>query len=286
MSVSKREERFQSTEKRDQRTPFQRDRDRVLHASSLRRLASVTQVVNPNEGRLYQNRLTHTLKVAQIGGRIAEALLVKYKDTPILDRLGGLEPQVVEAASLAHDLGHPPFGHIGEDQLNTSVSKINPLDGYEGNAQSFRIVSKLEIWRNGVLGLDLTRATVNALLKYPWFRPKAKHLQVIRNRKWGAYRSEAKEFNWARELNIHYEGHVEYEGMSLEASIMDWADDIAYATHDVEDFYRAGLIPLDRLFIDSLDVPGLEKEKFLEKVAEWRSEISLDEIQNNFLSLI
>lgn len=251
--MTNRDDRFytkRSTE--DQRTPSQRDRDRILHASALRRLGNVTQVVNPTEGRFYHNRLTHTLKVAQIARRIAEKLIAET-NKDLIDKLGGLNPDVVEAAALAHDLGHPPFGHIGEKQLNKCVSKYNPNDGYEGNAQSFRIVTKLEIWREGVLGLDLTAATLNAILKYPRVRPNRSvegKEPEIRYKKWGAYRTEKDVLEWVRDMFKDSKNVERYHTMSLEAAIMDWADDIAYATHDVEDFYKAGLIPLDRLNLE------------------------------------
>ncbi len=270
----------------DKRTPFERDHDRILHSYALRRLASVTQVVNPNEGRFFHNRLTHTLKVAQIARRIAQSICDDSDKRALADRLGGLDAEVVSAAALAHDLGHPPFGHVGERQLHECVSLISPVDGYEGNAQSFRIVNKLEIWRTKVVGLNLTQATLNALLKYPWFHPNAKHPQDIRNRKWGAYRTERDVFEWVMELREEYFGSKKYEGMTLEAAIMDWADDIAYATHDVEDFYRAGLIPLDKLFVDSFDIEGLGKEGFLDAVAKWRPEKDKDEIRAIFTELV
>jgi dGTPase len=264
-AAEKRVDRFYVRGDSDQRTIFERDRDRLLHTASLQRLARVTQVVNPTEGRSYHNRLTHTLKVAQIARRIAENL-IRQSPPELIEQLGGLNADVVEAAALAHDLGHPPFGHIGETQLNECVSRYN-IDGYEGNAQSFRIITKLEIWREGVDGLNLSRATVNALIKYPWFRPTYNHPMEIRNKKWGAYHTEQIEFDWARELSNLYP--EKYEGMALEAAIMDWADDIAYATHDMEDFYRAGLIPLRLLFLDN-SINDSERERFLRSVIEWR----------------
>lgn len=254
----------------DGRTWYQHDRDRLLHSLALRRLGGVTQVVNPNEGRFFHNRLTHTLKVAQIGRRIAERLLRDPEDARLADHLGGLNEDVVESAALAHDLGHPPFGHIGEDQLHKCVVKYNPQDGYEGNAQSFRIVTRLEVSRIDIRGLDLTCATLQALLKYPWLKPNAPHRHEIRNRKWGAYRTEHKMFDSARELRMSYDGVDEFTGMSLEAAIMDWADDIAYATHDLEDFFRAGFIPLDRLHIDSFGIEKLPREEFLDAIVKWK----------------
>jgi len=150
---------------------------------------------------------------------------------------------VVEAAGLAHDLGHPPFGHIAEETLNELLRKNGEADGYEGNAQSFRIVTRRE-FREASGGLDLTRATLNAILKYPRLRSITSYWlsRVLPqdHPKFGAYRSEISQFRFAR---------FETSGSEpcVEAQIMDWADDITYAVHDLEDFYRIGLIPLDRL---------------------------------------
>lgn len=219
----------------DQRSRFQRDRDRILYTTALRRLAGVTQVAAAGEPHIFHNRLTHTLEIAQISRRIAERLI---KDQPeAVEALGGVDADVAEAAALAHDLGHPPFGHIAEKLLDDLMSNEPHFvrDGFEGNAQSFRIVTKLAV-RNENDGLDLTRATLNAILKYPVLQTT----EAKRVDKWGAYRSEVADFEFARELGI---GEIP----GVEAEIMDLADDIGYAVHDVEDFFRAGLIPLDRL---------------------------------------
>ena len=174
----------------------------------------------------------------------------------LCQKLGGINPDVVEAAALAHDLGHPPFGHVAEKALNQLVAEEqNIYDGFEGNAQSFRIVCKLSIRRIDSPGLNLSRATLNAILKYPWFRQSGNKCY-----KWGAYHSEEAEFNWARELT------PEDERQSAEATIMDIADDIAFSVHDIEDFYRAGLLPLD-----SLVTSETEREHFIDKVfAYWQ----------------
>ena len=240
MAFLSRKERFHDVgQNQDQRTQFQRDRDRILYTSAFRRLAWVTQVVSSEEGEPFHNRLTHTLEVAQIGRRLAEKFLVTQEKTA--EKLGGIDPDVVEAAALAHDLGHPPFGHNAEKQLNESIRFVGVPEGFEGNAQSFRIVTKLAVRYTESRGLNLTRATLNAILKYPWLwrdrRPGYPE-------KWGAYESEVSEFEWVRRYDSHE------SGKSVEASTMDLADDIAYAVHDVEDFYRAGLIPLERLARD------------------------------------
>lgn len=169
----------------------------------------------------------------------------------------GLDAEVVEAACLAHDLGHPPFGHIGEETLDDILTRKdkegNCLDpeGYEGNAQSFRIVTKLAIRFPQCEGLDLTRATLCALLKYPWARDTSAAGQAAgKSKKWGYYKSEQDDFDFCRD-------GVEIDKRSLEAELMDWADDIAYSVHDLEDFHRCNFIPWARII--GKDAPDVER---------------------------
>lgn len=219
------------------RSDSELDSDRLLYSGAFRRLAVITQVVSPAGGHAFHNRLTHALKVAQVGRRIAEKILRSKPDLSLIAKFGGLDPIVVEAASFAHDLGHPPFGHIAEEELDARLRGNGVEDGYEGNAQSFRIITKLESRESRARGLDLTRATLNATLKYPYLRPmKAGNRKV----KFGAYETEKEELKFAREIGPKTK-------RSLEADIMDWADDITYAVHDLEDFYRIGKIPLEVL---------------------------------------
>ena len=268
------------------RTPGQRDRDRLLYSTAFRRLAGITQVVSPTEGQIFHNRLTHVLKVGQIGRRLAEKLLAAKGGKKLASSLGGLDPDVVEAAGLAHDLGHPPFGHVAEEALDHLVKKEGVTDGFEGNAQSFRIVTKLAMRMKGVEGLDLTRATLNAILKYPWFRGAG---GGKKERKWGAYHTEQDDFEWSRELYPNKD-----ERKSLEAEIMDWADDIAYSVCDKEDFYRAGKIPLDRLFArkgnSASDPLTTEANRFFDEVsARWKRQgrklDNFDKYKNVFASM-
>ena len=128
----------------DYRSDSERDSDRILYSGAFRRLAVITQVVSPAGGHAFHNRLTHALKVAQVGRRIAEKICGNV-DKELLTKLGGLDPVTVEAAALAHDLGHPPFGHIAEEELDKALRQVGIEDGYEGNAQSFRIATQLEI---------------------------------------------------------------------------------------------------------------------------------------------
>lgn len=207
--------------------------------------------MSADEPHVFHNRLTHTLEVAQIARRIAEHVVEDARQRRLdVDPDGVVSPDVVEAAALAHDLGHPPFGHIAEEVLDAEMVRARVREGFEGNAQSFRIVTRLAV-REDVPGLDLTRATLNAILKYPWLQTASGK----RKRKWGAYTSEESDFHFARRLSPRSTQR------SIEAEIMDVADDIGYAVHDVEDFYRAGLIPLDKL--SSPDGQNREVENFL-----------------------
>jgi len=246
----------------DDRTDFRRDRDIILYTSAFKRLSGITQVVSADTGHTFHNRLTHTLQVAQVGKSLAEKLLVRQREEAVAAML---EPDAVEAGCLAHDLGHPPFGHITEEKLNELVGEDS--EGFEGNAQSFRIVSALAFRSPRYSGLNLTRATLRAVLKYPWtFRSRPPR----KRKKWGAYETEADAFKFA----TLSDGSVAAT-KSLEAELMDWSDDLTYAVHDVEDFYRAGLIPLQRLRPPGRGLlPDRERDRFLEYVWSKRSEIT------------
>lgn len=231
-------------EENEKRSPFDRDHDRILYSSAFRRLGGATQTITPSESQFFHNRLTHSIKVATLARRIAEMILRSKNYRPSeLNSLGGLDPSVVEAAALAHDLGNPPFGHIAEKALDELVMQagkdegIDFIDGFEGNAQSFRIVNKLSYGYSNCCGLNLTRGTLNAILKYPWLRDS---IPSNHHGKFGVYKSEEGEFNWTRKYCKNFGENYR----TLEACIMDLADDITYAVHDLEDFYRANIIPL------------------------------------------
>jgi len=250
----------------DHRSPAQRDRDRILYSGAFARLAEITQVVSPEKGYVFHNRLTHSLKVAQIARRIAEGL---NRDQPNeVKKLGGLDPDATEAAGLGHDLGHPPFGHVAEEELNRLVRKHRIRDGYEGNAQAFRIVTRLadsdahDKYDRAIAGLNLTRMTLDGILKYPW--ASGDHNNP---KKWGYYRTESKVFEWVRRGRL-------IRQRSAIAEIMDWADDITFAIHDLLDFYRAGKIPIDKCKgNESRERERLIKGMFKRK-PEWRAERS------------
>jgi dGTPase len=240
-------------------SPYRVDRDRVASSPFFGRLAGVTQVVSPTgSGLLLHNRLTHSLKVAQIARAIAERITADPDTSALLEKLGGCAADVVEAAALAHDLGHPPFGHLGERILDRIARRRFGLpDGFEGNAQSFRIVTTVDARGPSGVGLDLTSAVRAALLKYPWTRlhhPRP-HPSTLATRprgaseppeapgtgsaKFSAYVTEITDLDQARAA---FTGLVEPWQQTVEASVMDTADDIAYAIHDLDDFHRVGVL--------------------------------------------
>ncbi len=217
-----------------ERTPFERDRARVVHAAASRRLAAKTQVVGPQTDDFVRNRLTHSLEVAQVARDLARAL--------------GCHPDVAETAALAHDLGHPPFGHNGERVL---AELSEDCGGFEGNAQTLRLLTRLEAKTfdesGRSVGLNLTRATLDACTKYPWSRSEGEEPEGVHAdgsprvvRKFGVYDDDLPVFNWLRR-------DVAGRRRCVEAQVMDLADDVAYSVHDIEDGIVAGRIELTKL---------------------------------------
>lgn len=240
----------------DHRNDFERDRDILIYSTAFRRLSGITQVLSPQTGHILHNRLTHTLQVAQFGRRLAEKLkILQPAESAALE----VDPDVVETCCLAHDLGHPPFGHLAEGVLDRFASKIG---GFEGNAQSFRIITRLAFRSVDYPGLNLTGRTLRATLKYPWLKSARRKGYL---HKWGAYDSEKTAFEYAL-------GHKNAKSgtRSAEAELMDWSDDVTYSVHDVEDFYRAGLIPIHLLLPNGHQ---RERERFLSYVWGKKSKI-------------
>jgi dGTPase len=246
-------ERWLPEEHSSRRSDFARDRARVLHSSALRRLAAKTQVLSPAAGADFaRNRLTHSLEVAQVGRELADAL--------------GLDPDIVDTACLAHDLGHPPFGHNGERALNDWASNIG---GFEGNAQTLRLLTRIEPKVFGddgrSYGLNLTRASLDASCKYPW--PRSQGIPDPSGRtKYGFFDDDTATFQWLRE-------GAPNRRRCIEAQAMDLSDDIAYSVHDFEDAIVGGYIDVTALGA------RVDHDDLVDSMFEWiGGELSHDEL--------
>jgi dGTPase len=248
--------------KNPRRSAFQRDRARVLHSSGLRRLGAKTQVVAPGTDDFVRTRLTHSLEVAQVGRELARYL--------------GCDPDIVDTACLSHDLGHPPFGHHGETILDALCKDIG---GFEGNAQTLRLVTRIEpkvIADDGrPAGLNLTRASLDALTKYPWPRSEA---TIGRResgvRKFGVYDDDTAVFDF-------YRDGIDNGKRCIEAQVMDLADDISYSVHDVEDAIVAGHLDLADFACDNrrAELFDITRQWYLPEVTDTEMDKALSRLE-------
>lgn len=288
---------------------YRLDLERIRFSSYFSRLSAVTQVVpQGNVGPVLHNRLTHSIKVTAVAREIAVTLANDSGERgDAIRELGGIEPVVVQAAASAHDLGHPPFGHLGEHTLDRLArTRLDLPEGFEGNAQTFRILTGLDTNEHAENGLNLTAATRAAVLKYPWTRfawreeredfrestPAERPRGIGDDPQDGAAKFSAYALHAAEmaEVRRAYPGLGPWQ-QTLECSVMDIADDIAYSVHDLDDFYRTGVLQqvavsselrswlrnsaaLARLALPELSRSGRTPGHALERL--WRSVLAKD----------
>jgi dGTPase len=271
------------------RSPARRDFARLIHCPAFRRLQGKTQLFPSHEGDFFRNRLTHSLEVAQI----AKSIAIRFNATQKEFRKSKIDVDLVEFAGLAHDLGHPPFGHNGEEALDEEMLDAG---GYEGNAQTLRILSRVEQKEtadfpsisnkpvpvlNGKdhrVGLNLTYRTMASILKYDGSIPNAKDERErcgTHNRPQKGYYSSEKDI--VNEVKKHVASRVTKYFKTIECSIMDVADDIAYSTYDLEDSFKAGFLSP----ISMMSASDQFKEKVAGRVLEKMKREYGDDIWTN-----
>jgi dGTPase len=222
----------------EERDEYERDYARLIQSPAFRRLQGKSQVFGAGSGDYYRTRLTHSLEVSQIAREVARRLGQQYPFLAAKEHPGlMLDPAVVECAALAHDLGHPPFGHKGEEVLNHLLMKEYGLP-FEGNAQNFRIMMFLEKRAGSGSGLDLTAAVLLAVNKYPYSLEEPGRLKGVYVSEWDVIQQLRDKWNMPKGCS------------TLETQLMDLCDDIAYSTHDIEDGIRAGKIQMNRSFFE------------------------------------
>ncbi|SFJ32695.1 anti-phage deoxyguanosine triphosphatase [Thermoflavimicrobium dichotomicum] len=239
----------------DARDAFEKDYGRIIHSAAFRRLQAKTQVLGQNAGDVHRTRLTHSMEVAQIARGIAIYLNTNH---PLFREDFALDGSLLEAAGLAHDIGHPPFGHRGEQAFHECMQHFG---GFEANAQTFRILTRLE--GENEQGLDLTRGLLLSVMKYPILldqaiNPRQYELEMIPPKS-SIYTCDEEVFQWVlapftdrekaflTDVKLHPRKHAQTINKTLECSIIELADDIAYGTHDVEDAINLGFIRISQL---------------------------------------
>jgi dGTPase len=269
----------------DHRNAYQRDKARIMHSAAFRRLQAKTQVLGIGISDFYRTRLTHSLEVAQIGTGITAQL---SKKQPELSSQLGLDEHLIESICLAHDIGHPPFGHGGEIALHYMMHEHG---GFEGNGQTFRILTKLETY-SPTDGMNLARRSLLGLIKYPNYigvltnqslkTDKPKSHRLVKSKQWqppkGLYLCDKKALDWVldpfckndqerlREFLVSDDGHAKTRYKSIDCSIMELADDIAYAIHDLEDAIVMSMVTRDSFELEivkpikTLEIPWLSSE--------------------------
>jgi dGTPase len=257
----------ESRRKDEYRTPFQIDRDRLIHSSEFRRLQGKTQVFIPGEYDYYRTRLTHSIEVAQIGRSICNFIRKKYDG--IFSDNYFIDPDLVESACLAHDLGHPPFGHAGERTINRLMK---PYGGFEGNAQTLRLLMEtFYTFDSSRRGMKPTRALIDAILKY---KSLYSDFENAYNHFLYDYQKDVVDFIFAPNIRpAELTPGKELNGFkSIECQVMDWADDTAYATNDLVDSISGGfitIIKLERWFDRNKELLNETQVSYYDEIIDW-----------------